>query len=126
MEIAAIDRLPRRDSVPDQQPVRCVTIEKSGVVSPGVVFEPIKGDKQGFTYGVFKTAFGNDEQVVVTFHGYRVVLRGARMGALTDDFSFQRVRYIRQVGSAEKALAGIGESRDPVITDILIEEVHEH
>lgn len=105
----------------EQQPVKCVTIEKSGVVSPGVVFEPLKGDKQGFTYGVFKTASGNDEQVVVVFHGYRVIMRGARMGGLTDDFAFQRVRYIRQVSSAEKALAGVGESRDPVVTELQIE-----
>jgi len=112
--------------VAEQQPVKCVTIEKSGVVSPGVVFEPLKGDKQGFTYGVFRTVTGNDEQVVVAFHGYRVILRGARMGSLTDDFSFQRVRYIRQVSSAEKALAGVGESRDPVVTDVQIEEVEDH
>ena len=109
----------------EQQPVKCVTIEKSGVVSPGVVFEPLKGDKQGFTYGVFRTATGNDEQVVVIFHGYRVILRGARMGSLTDEFSFQRVRYIRQVSSAEKALAGIGESRDPVVTDVVIEAIED-
>src|SRR5262249_40139932 len=127
MEIAAIDRLPRRGNVPDpkQEPIKSVVYERHAPVCPGVVFEPLKTDKQVFNYGIFRTATGNEEQVVALFYGYRVIVKGVRLGTLTDDLGFHRVKYVRQVSSAEQALAGIGESRDPIVTDIVIEAIED-
>ena len=125
MEIAAIDRLPRRDNVPDpkQEPIKSVVYERHAPVCPGVVFEPVKTKRQVFNYSLFRTAIGDAEEVVALFYGYRVIVRGLRLTTLTDDLGFHRVRHVRQVTSAEQALAGIGESKDPIVTDILIEAI---
>ena len=127
MAIAAIDRLPRRDNVPDtkQEPIKSVVYERHAAMCPGVVFEPLKSDKQAFNYGIFRTASGNEEQVVALFYGYRVIVKGLRLGTLTDELGFHRVKYVRQVTSAEKALAGVGESKDPIVTDIVIEAIED-
>lgn len=108
-----------------QEPIKSVVYERHAPMCPGVVFEPVKRDKQVFNYGIFRTASGNEEQVVALFYGYRVVVKGLRLGTLTDDLGFHRVKYVRQVNSAEKALVSSGDSKDPIVTDIVIEAIED-
>jgi hypothetical protein len=94
-------------------------------VSPGVVFEPLKGCRQGFLYGTFQWCEGNESEVVVRFTTHRIMIKGKHLDPLPDYFAWQQVRRVKVLGRAEGMLSNAGDSPVPIVTDIQIEPVEE-
>lgn len=94
-------------------------------VSPGVVFEPLKGCRQSFLYGTFQWCEGNESQVMVMFTTHRVIIKGKHLDLLPDYFAWQQVRRVKVLGRADGMLSNNGETPVPVVTDIRIEAVEE-
>lgn len=92
--------------------------------SPGVVFEPLKEHKQSFPYSSFQWCEGNESEVVVMFSTHRVIIKGKRLDSLPDQFGWQQVRRVRQMGRADGLLAETGEAAGPIVGEISIEKIN--
>jgi len=92
-------------------------------VSPGVVFEPLKGNRQSFLYGTFQWCAGNESEVVAMFTSHRVTIKGKHLDSLPEYFAWQQVRRVKVLGRAAEMLSHAGDPAVPIVTDIQIEEV---